>query len=127
MDLARVRREIEEAKRNFWYVESHPTANGSLYVLCALQTAPSRIYTLSITFPDSYPNSAPYVFVRKPDLATLAPHRYRDGNICYVHPTMWNPGRHHLSFVIGRTAKWLSKYEVWLKTAQWPGAEIAHS
>ncbi len=127
MDLARVRREIEEAKRNFSYVESHPTAGGSLYVLCALQTAPGRYYTLSITFPDSYPNSAPYVVVRKPALDTLAPHRYRDGNICYVHPTMWNPGRHDLTFVIKRTAKWLSKYEVWRVNRAWPGAEILHN
>lgn len=125
MDLARVLREIEEAKRAFSMVESHPTADGSLSVLCALQTL-NRIYTLAITFPDSYPNSAPQVHVRKPALNGSAPHRYTNGHICYIHPTMWNPGRHHLTFAIARTAKWLNKYEVWLQTGLWPGAEIQH-
>jgi len=39
---------------------------------------------------------------------------------------MWNPGVHHLSFVIARAAKWLSKYEVWRYKGSWPGAEIKH-
>jgi hypothetical protein len=39
---------------------------------------------------------------------------------------MWNPGRHTLTFTIARAAKWLNKYEVWLATGQWPGAEMAH-
>ena len=29
-----------------------------------------------------------------------APHRYQGGHICYLHPSMWNPGAHHLTFVI---------------------------
>lgn len=126
MDLLRIRREIDEASRNFSYVESHPTANGSLLVLSALQPTLGKVYTLAVTFPDTYPYNAPYVFVRKPTLATSAPHVYRDGNICYVHPTLWNPGRHDLTFVLKRAAKWLSKYEVWLATHVWPGAEIRH-
>lgn len=126
VDLARVRREVEEARRNFPWMESHPTTDGRLYALAALQTGPGRIYTLSITFPDIYPNSMPLVFVRKPALHDNARHRYRDGNICYLHPKMWNPGLHDLTFVIKRAAKWLSKYEVWLETGRWPGAEILH-
>ena len=126
MDLARVRREIEIAKSNFWYVESHPTASGSLYVLSALQTSVGSAYTFAVQFPDSYPNSPPEVFVRKPALNALAPHQYRTGNICYVHPSMWNPGRHDLTFVLKRVAKWLNKYEVWLVKRVWPGKEVPH-
>ena len=126
VDLARVHREIEEAKKNFLFVESHPTANGSLYVLSALQTTIGQAYTFSVEFPDTYPYNAPHVFVRKPTLNTLAPHQYRGGSICYIHPTMWNPGRHDLTFVLKRTAKWLNKYEVWLVNRVWPGAEIHH-
>lgn len=126
MDLARVRREVEEAKKSFPLIESHPTTDGRLYVLGALQTSPGRYYTLSISFPDIYPNGMPLVSVRKPALHESAPHRYSNGHICYLHHRMWNPGRHNLTFVIWRAAKWLNKYEVWLQTWKWPGAEILH-
>lgn len=125
MDLARVRREVDNARRYFAYIEGHPTNDGSLYVLAAFQ-AGNRFYTVSISFPDNYPNSMPSVVVRKPDLRWDTPHRYREGNICYLHPKMWNPGYHTLTFVMERAAKWLSKYEVWLATQRWPGAEILH-
>ena len=126
MDLARVRREVEEAKKSFSLIESHATTDGRLYVLGALQTSPGRYFTLSISFPDIYPNGMPLVCVRKPALHESAPHRYSNGNICYLHQRMWNPGRHNLTFVIWRAAKWLNKYEVWLQTRKWPGAEILH-
>jgi hypothetical protein len=40
---------------------------------------------------------------------------------------MWNPGKHDLTFVLARTAKWLNKYEVFRITAKWPGAEMLHN
>ena len=126
MDLARVRKEVAEAQREFSYVECHPTTDGSLYVLIALQTSQNSIYTLEIRFPDTYPNALPTVSSRKPAIHASSPHRYTSGNLCYLHPTMWNPGRHTLTFVIARIAKWLGKYEVWLATGTWPGAEIKH-
>jgi ubiquitin-protein ligase len=126
MDLARIRREVALAQLNFAYVECHPTPAGSLQVLTALQTTQNRLYTLAINFPDNYPNSLPTVTVRKPELLAHAPHRYTSGNICYLHPSMWNPGRHSLMEVMQRAAKWLAKYDVWLATGKWPGASIAH-
>ena len=93
-------------------------------VLVALQTA-CHLYTLAVTFPDVYPNAMPEVYVRKPMLET-SPHRYNHNQICYMHPRMWNPGRHNLTFVIQRAAKWLSKYEVYRARGHWPGAGIAH-
>ncbi len=127
MDLMRVRREVTEAQHHFSYVECHPTNEGSLYVLAALQTSTNkRPYTLAIAFPDTYPNALPSVRVRQPTLQSNAPHRYNSGDICYLHPSMWNPGRHTLTFVIARAAKWLNKYEVWLVSGVWPGAELKH-
>ena len=125
MDLARIRREVAEAQQVFSYVECHPAVDGRLYVLTALQTTQSQVYTLSISFPDLYPYQMPTVHVRKPALRP-SPHRYREGNICYLHPRMWNPGLHTLTFVIGRTAKWLAKYEVYLRSERWPGASAPH-
>ena len=124
MSLARIRRDIAAAQQYFDYVEGRATAAGGLMALIALQTS-RRVYTLGVLFPDSYPNAMPEVEVRKPALA-WSPHIYTNGQICYLHPHMWNPGRHDLAFVIKRAAKWLGKYEVYRQIGKWPGAELAH-
>lgn len=125
MDLIRIRREFETACQHFEYVQLNPTTDGKVFVKAALQ-AGNQTYILAIYFPDNYPNSMPKVYVTKPSLSTSPPHRYNDGTICYLHPTMWNPGYHGLKFVIARAAKWLSKYEVWKQKGRWPGAGITH-
>ena len=124
MNLARVRGDIAAAQQYFEYVEGRATAAGGLMVLVALQSS-RRFYTLGVSFPESYPNAMPEVHVRKPSLLS-SPHRYPNDRICYLHPHMWNPGRHNLTFVIQRAAKWLGKYEVYRQTGEWPGAELGH-
>lgn len=124
MNLTRIHREISAAQEHFDFVEAHPTSGGGIMALIALQSV-VRFYTLAVIFPDSYPNAMPQVFVRKPSLQS-SPHRYPNDQICFLHPSMWNPGRHDLTFVISRAAKWLAKYEVYLQTGAWPGAGIAH-
>jgi ubiquitin-protein ligase len=126
MDIARIQREFFEAQQRFALVELRPTTDGNVYARTALQTVNGRQYVLSIRFPDSYPNEMPRVFVDAPTI-TYAPHRYQGGNICYLHPAMWNPGGHNLTLVIARAAKWLNKFEVWRNNGgTWPGAEIRH-
>jgi ubiquitin-protein ligase len=124
MNITRIQREFAEAQRVFASLVLQPTTDGKVYAKTALQTA-SGTYVLSIKFPESYPNEMPRVFVDAPAI-TVAPHRYNAGNICYMHPTMWNPGIHDLTFVIGRAAKWLNKYDIWRVRGTWPGAEIKH-
>ena len=124
MNLARIRSDIAAAQEYFDFVEGRPTPSGGLMALIAVQTN-RRIYTLGVTFPESYPNAMPEVNVRKPQLAA-SPHRYLNDQICYLHPHMWNPGRHNLKFVIQRAAKWLAKYEVWCEKGEWPGAGLDH-
>ena len=124
MNLARIPREIAAAQQYFDYVEGHPTAEGGVMALIALETS-RHIYVLAVSFPESYPSSMPEVHVRQPALAS-SPHQYVNNRICYLHPHMWNPGRHDLMFVIQRSAKWLAKYEVYQQTRNWPGAGIAH-
>jgi ubiquitin-protein ligase len=125
MDIARIHREFADVQRTFALVELHPTPDGKVYARAALQTT-SRSYVLSIRFPDTYPYEMPRVYIDAPTV-TVAPHQYNAGNICYLHPTMWNPGVHNLTFVIARAAKWLNKYEVWRNNGGiWPGAEIRH-
>ena len=71
MNLARIRRDIAAAQQYFDYVEDRATAAGSLMALIALQTS-RRVYTLGVTFPESYPNAMPEVEVRKPALGGAA-------------------------------------------------------
>ncbi|HXM36986.1 MAG TPA: ubiquitin-conjugating enzyme E2 [Pyrinomonadaceae bacterium] len=124
MDSSRIQREFADAQKTFAYLELHPTTNGKVFAKTALQ-ADRSTYVLSIKFPENYPNEMPRVFVDAPAITT-APHMYQAGNICYLHPSMWNPGVHNLKFVIARAAKWLNKYEVWRTRGKWPGAEIKH-
>ena len=124
MNLARVREEILNAQRYFDYVEGHPTPDGGVMALIALDTT-KRVYTMAVSFPETYPNAMPEVHVRRPALRP-SPHRYSNNRICFLHPYMWNPGRHDLMFVIQRVAKWLAKYEVFQQTGKWPGAGMPH-
>ncbi|MFA5291517.1 MAG: hypothetical protein WC496_00630 [Phycisphaerae bacterium] len=125
MDIIRIQNEFKEAQEYFSYIELHPTSDGKLYVKSAIQSSFTNYYILKIVFPDSYPYSMPSVYIEKP-VINSSPHRYMEGNICYLHPTMWNPGIHNLSFVLQRAAKWLAKYEVWKNSNKWPGAQIVH-
>lgn len=125
MDINRIQREFSEAQKNFSLVELRPTSDGKVYARTGVQISKDKYYVLSIKFPDNYPNEMPRVFVDAPPI-TSAPHRYQGGHICYLHPSMWNPGVHNLTFVIARAAKWLNKYEVWRVRGRWPGAQIKH-
>jgi|SRR6185437_15940868 len=125
MDIARIQREFVDAQGTFALVELCPTSDGKVYARAGLQITPDHYYVLSIKFHDTYPNEMPRVFIDAPTISN-APHRYQGGHICYLHPSMWNPGTHNLSFVIWRAAKWLNKYEVWRNNGKWPGAAIQH-
>ena len=125
MDIQRIWREIRQAESTFAIVEGHPTESGGVFVKAALQTSAGGTYIVQVQFPD-YPNRMPKVLVTKPALAPNRPHKYNDESVCYLLPSMWNPGLHDLTFVLARVAKWLSKYEVWRSTGRWPGAEVKH-
>jgi hypothetical protein len=125
MDIYLIQKEFNEAKQYFTWVELRPLADGKICVKAAFQLSSQKYYTITVDFPDSYPNAMPSVYVIQPEINS-SPHRYNTGNICYLHPTMWNPGIHNLSFVIQRAIKWLNKYEVWKQKGVWPGAEIKH-
>lgn len=125
MDIHRIRAEVREAATLFGWVEVHPTTEGGVAVKAAMQTSVGNLYAAVIHFPN-YPNQMPKVFITQPALRASCPHRYTDGNICYLLHSMWNPGRHNVAFVLARLAKWLNKYEVWCVKNYWPGAEVKH-
>lgn len=125
MDIPRIRSEVLQATTKFALVEAHPTNEGGVFVKAGLQTSVGNMYIAAIHFQE-YPNRMPSVWITKPLIRDGSPHRYNAGNICYLHPSMWNPGRHDLTFVLGRIAKWLNKYDIWCIRGQWPGAEVKH-
>ena len=90
-----------------------------------LQTSAGKTYFASIYFTD-YPDRMPQVFVTRPTIREDSPHRYKAGNLCFLHHSMWNPGLHDLTFVLARIAKWLNKYDIWCISGSWPGAEVRH-
>ncbi|HOX02191.1 MAG TPA: hypothetical protein P5555_07745 [Candidatus Paceibacterota bacterium] len=125
MDTARIRGEVEKAARTFAFVETCSTGDGAMTAKAALQTTAGNIFIVSVSF-SNYPSQMPDVWISKPSLPINGPHRYTNGRICYIHPQKWNPGFHDLTFVLGRAAKWLNKYEVWQKTGRWPGTQVQH-
>lgn len=125
MDIHRIRSEVAQAARAFALVEAYPTSDGGVFVKAGLQTSVGNAYVAAIYFPN-YPSQMPNVFITKPAVQAGTGHQYKDGKICYLHPNMWNPGRHDLTFVIGRIAKWLNKYEIWRLQGNWPGKAMEH-
>ena len=127
MDIQRIRSEVSQALTTFALVELHPTSQGGVCVKAGLQTSDGNTYFIAIYFVD-YPNRMPSVYMTTPTLRSDSAnvHRYKDGNICYLHQSMWNPGRHTVSDVLARSAKWLNKYDVWCRKGRWPGAELKH-
>ncbi|MCY4263462.1 MAG: hypothetical protein OXE78_01215, partial [Gammaproteobacteria bacterium] len=101
MNIDRIKGDIAQAKQYFGQVEGRNTPQGGVMAIVTLQTSTRRIYMLGVNFPESYPNAMPEVYVRKPTIGP-SPHRYPNNQLCYLHPHMWNPGRHDLTFVIER-------------------------
>src|SRR5271166_3259135 len=125
MDIQRIRGEVRQAAATFSLVEAHPTSEGGVFVKTGLQTSAGKTYFASIYFTD-YPDRMPQVFVTRPTIREDSPHRYKAGNLCFLHHSMWNPGLHDLTFVLARIAKWLNKYDIWCISGSWPGAEVRH-
>jgi ubiquitin-protein ligase len=125
LNISRIQLDFLMAKKHFALIELHSTEDQRVFLKAALQTTAQQNYVISINFTDNYPNEMPQVFVKAP-LITDSPHRYKAGNICYLHQAVWNPGKHDITFVLARAAKWLNKYEVWKVTRIWPGAERHH-
>jgi hypothetical protein len=126
MDIQRIRTEVAQALNTFGWIEVRATSDGQgVFVKAGMQTSVGNVYALLINFPN-YPSVMPKVTVTQPAIRSASPHRYNDGTICYIHPSLWNPGLHNLTFVLGRAAKWLNKYEVWCVKGNWPGAQLKH-
>lgn len=124
MDVQRIRWEIQKAKEHFPNIEVHTTIDGSIFIKVLLQTSVGQMYVLSVTFV-GYAAEIPKVTVLSPAV-THNEHRYTGGNICYMHPSLWNPSKHDLLYVLAQSAVWLNKHEIFIRKGVWPGPELAH-
>jgi hypothetical protein len=83
-------------------------------------------YTLSLCYNPPY---TPMVFVLHPDLASDAPHRYRNDSLCLYDPKegSWTANKLIAKTIMLWAAEWLFFYEIWLKTGIWFGPEAPHT
>ena len=76
-------------------------------------------YELTIVLPHGYPNVCPRVYADPVDLE--APHLFPDGTLCiFGVMTSWNPAKHTVNLAIEYARRWLSHYEIWQLTGDWP-------
>lgn len=81
-----------------------------------------KTITIKVLLPHGYPNAPPKVYASP--IVHDAPHRWQDGSLCIVGATVdWNPGKHTIAFLLTWVRKWLSNYDHWRRTGQWPVPE----
>lgn len=125
MDLQRVQADIRTAASHFPNIDTHHTADGGLYIKALLATSVGRVYVVNVTFA-GYPSVMPKVTVVAPAVKH-GMHMYVAGHICYMHPSVWNPGRHDVKHALAEAAVWLNKHEVYVATGRWPGPSLGHT
>ena len=78
---------------------------------------------LIISLPHGYPNSAPIVSAEPID--SNCPHLWKDGTLCiYGVMDTWNPGKNNILHVLKLSRRWISNYQVWQKSGDWPKNEF---
>jgi ubiquitin-protein ligase len=125
MNVQRIQWEIRQAVEHFPNIESHAATDGGIYIKALLQTSVGQVYVIAVTFV-GYPSEMPKVTVITPAV-THSKHMYSAGNICYMHPSVWNPAKHDLKFVLFQTAVWLNKHEIYIRKGVWPGPGLSHA
>jgi len=109
---------------HFPNIEAYTTTDGGIYIKVAFQTSVGQMYIAMVTF-EGYASAMPKVTIITPAVKHVQ-HIYREGYICYMHPSFWNPARHDLLYVLAQTAVWLNKHEIYMAKGVWPGPSIPH-
>jgi len=125
VSIQRIRTEIRAALEHFPNIDSYTTNDGGIYIKAALQTSVGQMYIVMVTF-GGYASTMPKVTVSAPAVKH-GMHMYQGGHICYMHPSVWNPARHDLLYVLAQAAVWLNKHEIYMAKGVWPGPSLAHT
>jgi len=125
MNAPRIQQEIRQAAEHFPNIETFSTPDGGIYIKAALQTSVGQMYIVAVSFV-GYPSAMPKVTVLTPAVRHST-HMYTAGNICFMHPSYWNPAKHDLKYVLMQAAVWLNKHEIFKLKGVWPGPSLKHT
>lgn len=98
---------------------------GTLFWGGNLRTNFGNNYMLAVTYPENFPYGQIKAFVPSL-LGKPAPHKYVDGHLCLYSNDHGGGGEGigketTAAAVVGWSAAWLNAWEVYKRTAKWPG------
>ncbi len=76
-------------------------------------------YRVRLTYPAAFPSKPYEAWIGEPELRDDAPHRYRDGSLCVHREEAWDWQRHTAAATVTHVAKWIARYELWLRGVVW--------
>ena len=116
---ARIGDEIQELENHGEKPRTSITEQRELAFRFPLKLADESPVELSIVLPHGYPHNCPRVYAES--ITGSVPHRWRDGALCvYGVMSGWNPGKHTVYSTLALAKRWLSHFESWRQTGQWP-------
>jgi len=117
---ARIADELEELEKAG--ESSRTTVTPEREIAFKFRQADRDPYDIMVVLPHGYPNVCPRVYAEP--VASDAPHRFSDGALCIFGVThSWNPGKHTAWVALSSARQWLTRYESWLKSRDWPTPE----
>lgn len=125
-ELLRPRMKVEKEKLELHFPDFifYGTGNKVTSIKGTLTTNFNNTYEVRISILDSYPYEIPIVNLIGYQIEEDCDHRYNAGNLCIMRPENWTL-IYSLAFVVGRTAIWLNKYDLWRRNGKerWPGRD----
>lgn len=95
------------------------TDDEQLHWVGTLSPVPGHEFLVAASYPDRYPYAEPVLRLLEPELASGAPHVYRDSETLCVHPTRgWDPERGTVAGSLALASAWLLMYVHWLETGE---------
>jgi prevent-host-death family protein len=116
---ARIAQEMDELIENGEQPRTAFTEQRELSLAFAVNAGDGQQITITVLLPHGYPNNCPRVFAE--GVASGAPHRWADGALClYGVMTAWNPGKHTVLSTLQLARQWVSHYQSWKTSGEWP-------
>lgn len=114
-----------EAMKRFPGFQSRELYGHLVWIGPLLSSVTGSEYVVALTYPDQFPDEAPWVSIVEPELSQGAPHLLQGNRPClYMRQGPrhgYDPARTTAATLIGWTALWIHAYETWRATGEWPG------
>lgn len=114
------------------FYEANPTLmrhEGKLAWTLDITKQSGTTYKVVVAYPENYPHQQPETYVVKPKLVPgETKHMFTNGELCLFDRDgrEWDVDRSTAATVIAWAATWLTAYEIWKRTGNWPGDEKEH-